>query len=508
MGRTRRIAGVSLLIALAVAASSAGTARAGRGGHLFISSPSPGATVSGSIVWRASFTDTTPTRIDFLVDGVVKWSASASAPPFVYGSTGTFNTTTLANGKHKLGVTSYGGARGRLSSSSIRVVVANAASGTTPSAPPPPPAPSAIQVTAKPIDSSHAAISWQSVPGAESYSLSRDQQLIAQTQGNAFTDSLLWPATTYSYTVDALSTTGSVLASASPSATTDLLPATGYPRPFPADSVWNMPVGNAQPVANSASLISYFVAHANQPNMTLRAWGVSVAEAQPEQPVFSVPCLIYSNCTLSAFGPFHIPLTAVPDPQGDGHLAVYDPATRREWDMFQTQTTGNGWTAGGGAAVLTDGNGVAPAGTASGDAANFPLLGGLIRPEEVLQGHIDHALVFAMPGVSRLGHVCPATHNDGSSTDPNALREGMRVQLDPAVDADALQIPAWEKTVAHAMQTYGMYLRDEGGTLGVFAENPISRGYDAWAKVGFPSGNSIHLIGIPWDRFRVVSPPC
>lgn len=175
--------------------------------------------------------------------------------------------------------------------------------------------------------------------------------------------------------------------------------------------------------------------------------------------------------------------------------------------MWQASKSSSSWSASAGAAVSTSGNGIAQAGTASGNAANFPLLGGLIRPEEILQGHIDHALVFGMPGVSQLGHVCPATHNDGTSADPNALEEGARLQLDPSVDVSSLPIPAWAKTVARAMQTYGMYLRDSSGSLVIYAEDPVGRGYDAWSKVGL-SGSSASLAGIPWDKFRVLSAPC
>jgi hypothetical protein len=150
-------------------------------------------------------------------------------------------------------------------------------------------------------------------------------------------------------------------------------------------------------------------------------------------------------------------------------------------------------------------DGIAPAGTASGNAANFPLLGGLIRPEEILQGHIDHALVFGMPHVGSGRPFCPATHNAGSTA--GGLPEGVKVQLDPTIDVNALAIPAWEKTIARAMQVYGMYLRDGGGTLSVYAENPLSRGYDAWAPLGLGGVDSASLAGIPWNRFRVLDAP-
>jgi hypothetical protein len=381
----------------------------------------------------------------------------------------------------------------------------------TPNPTPVPPVPtpsSPVQAVAP--DSAHAVVSWAPVGGAAGYAVYRDGSLIGRVSTTAFTDSMLWPSTSYGYRVDSIAPDGvTVISSLSTSVTTPALPSAGVQPYFAGQNIWNQPVGNAQPVANSAALISYLTANALHPNMTLRSWGVSVAEAQPgQQPLFDVACVTYT-CTLGAFGQVPIPVGANPDPSGDGHLAVYDPSTQREWDLWDAQRTTTGWQAGAGAAISTSGNGIAPAGTAGGNAANFPLLGGLVRPEEILQGHIDHALVFAMPHVSNLGQVCPATHHDGSSTDPNALEEGTRVQLDPSVNVDQLAIPAWEKTVARAMQVYGMYLRDQGGSLAIFAEDSASRGYDAWAKVGFAGGlSSASLAGIPWDHFRVVSAPC
>jgi hypothetical protein len=358
------------------------------------------------------------------------------------------------------------------------------------------------------LDFAHVALAWPSVAGAVSYALYRDGSLIARVRATSFTDSLLWPSTSYAYRVEGLSAAGAVISSENVSTSTTALPASGFPRPFAANSVWNTPIGNAPTVADSSRLVSYLVANAAHPNMTLQSWGVSVAEAQPGQPSYSVSCVVWSNCTLGVFGSFRIPLAAAADSSSDAHLAVYDPTLGREWDLWQASRTSGSWVAGAGAAVSMNGNGVAPSGTVGADAANFPLLGGLVRPEEIMQGHIDHALVFTLPQVSKLGHVCPATHNDGSSTDPSALQEGMRVQLDPALDVSRLTIPGWEKTLARAMQVYGMYLRDQGGSLAILAEDSASRGYNAWAKAGLGSGASVSLVGIPWQRFRVVSNPC
>ena len=175
--------------------------------------------------------------------------------------------------------------------------------------------------------------------------------------------------------------------------------------------------------------------------------------------------------------------------------------------MWQATKATGSWTASAGAAVSLAVDGLAPTGTASGNAANFQLLGGLIRPEEILQGRIDHALVFGLPGIGQGRPVCPATHNAPTSSDPDALREGQLLQLDPALNVDALALPAWQKTIARAAQTYGMYLRDNSGSLALYAENPIARGYDAWASVGLGGLDSASLASFPWDRFRVVGAP-
>jgi PKD repeat protein len=361
-------------------------------------------------------------------------------------------------------------------------------------------------ISAAAADNAHVTLTWSDVNGAVGYRVSRGGVVLGTTTTRSFTDNLLWPATQYADAVTALDAAGASLATLDISATTSPLPAAGFQRPFPASSVWNSPVGSTPVRPNSATLVAYLAARAGSANMPISNWAVAVAEVRSGDRSYSVPCLKYS-CTLSAFGAFPIPATARQDPSGDGHLAVYDPATQREWDMWQASNGTGSWTSSAGAAVSMNGNGVAPAGTASGNAANFPLLGGLIRPEEILQGRIDHALVFGMPGVNNTGYVCPATHNDGDTTSASAPMEGTRFQLDPAVDVDALAVPAWKKTIMRAMQTYGLYLRDSSGSLAVYAENPVSRGYDAWAKVGL-SGGSVSLSGIPWDKLRAVGAPC
>jgi hypothetical protein len=136
-------------------------------------------------------------------------------------------------------------------------------------------------------------------------------------------------------------------------------------------------------------------------------------------------------------------------------------------------------------------------------ASGFAEPGGVVRPEEIAQGHIDHALVIATP-YTRAGFIaCPATHTDGKYSDSAALPEGARVQLDPNFNVDAQPWAAWQKVIARALQDYGAYVADTSGSLEVRAEANLNRGYDAWAKVGV-SDDSPSLSFLPWAKFRVL----
>ena len=363
---------------------------------------------------------------------------------------------------------------------------------------------SSAAATATAVDHAHIRLDWAAVSGAASYRVSRGALAVGTTTDTTFTDTLLWAQSSYAYRVEALSASGATLSAVSGSAATSVLPAGGFPRPFAANGVWNKPIGAAPLHPRSAALAAFFASHAINPNLTFYSYGVSVSETRPSDPLQSVPCIRYVNCTLGAFGSFRIPTTAQADPSSDGHLAIYDPVAGREWDMWQAWKSGDSWSAGAGAAVSMSGDGIAAANTASGNAANFPLLGGIVRPEELLQGRIDHALVFMMPQVSNLGRVCPATHSVGDTSHPDALKQGTRIQLDPGLNVDSLAIPAWQKTIGRALQVYGAYLRDSSSSLAIIGENPISRGYDAWALVGLGEPNDGLMRGFPWDRFRVL----
>jgi hypothetical protein len=280
--------------------------------------------------------------------------------------------------------------------------------------------------------------------------------------------------------------------------------ALSFLNPFPRGSLWNSPLP-AEPALDprSGEKIAYWLTQIRWPNMSLRRYATAVAVATPTSPRHAVSCTVYACPDLNQFGGVPIPAGTRPDPSSDGHLAVWDPVNNREWDFWISGCPTACERTGSGGSFAT--NSTVPWVPFGANAAGWPLLAGIVHPEEIEAGRVDHPLIFGSPNVG-VGRVCPANHSDGRNTDSRALQEGTLLQLDPTLDVDALRIPQWQKTLARAMQRYGMYLADGGGSLSIGGENPINRG-DLWADVGLMGDSVLFDVDFPWSRMRVLAPP-
>jgi len=345
-------------------------------------------------------------------------------------------------------------------------------------------------------------------PGTQRVQIYRQGRLLddfaASPGAFDYTDHLLWPSTGYLYDLRWLGAGGQLIADRQVTTTT---PAQRGPVPrlYASTSFWNRPIPASPAIdAGSAAMVAKaIVPYATSANLAnSNDWGRSLAYADGRSRLYTVGCSLYSCDTAVSF---RIPAYAQPNTGSDHHLAVIDAVAGGELDMWLGAGSAGGWSAGSRYLTSTLGWGaICAQGQHCGgaNAAGFALMGGIIRPEEIAQGHIDHALFFTTP-YTRSGLIaCPATSSDGQFNDPGALPEGAHIQLDPAVNVDAQAWPRWEKVVAHALQTYGAYLGDTGGSLAFFGENSLDRGYDAWSRAGAPVSAS--LAGLPWAAFRVL----
>lgn len=150
---------------------------------------------------------------------------------------------------------------------------------------------------------------------------------------------------------------------------------------------------------------------------------------------------------------------------GDRHVLVLEKGAGgacRLWESyFSYQDSAGRWSAYSTAAWDLKSLAMRPDGWTSGDAAGLPILPLLLRAEEVESGVIRHALrVTFRDAVLDRRHVWPARHSAG-----NTRAEGIPFGALLRLRAD-FEIPFWwneqSRTVARAMQKYGLYVADIG----------------------------------------------
>ena len=325
--------------------------------------------------------------------------------------------------------------------------------------------------------------------------------------GSSYTDYLLWPRATYHYEVRAFDVGGGGVADLTGAVT---IPArTGwFPRLYDPSSFWNQPISpSAKADLNTKAIVARSLTpYASISNLiTDNKWGITMAYANPVSKLYSVGCIKY-DCNMPVS--FHIPRYATANSGQDGKLVVLDPVSHTELDMGVARYDGasDSWSTNSRYTAESDGWGAMCApyqrcGAVLG--SGLDQMGGVIRPEEIAQGDIRHALVLAVPYKRANFIACPAVKTAGGVDDPRALPFGARIQLDPAFNVSATNWPRWEKIVARAFQQYGGYVGDIGGSLAVRAEPSLNRGYDPWPRAGV-SQLSPSLRNLPWSRFRVL----
>ncbi|MCA9576279.1 MAG: hypothetical protein H6726_01645 [Sandaracinaceae bacterium] len=300
--------------------------------------------------------------------------------------------------------------------------------------------------------------------------------------------------------------------------TTPAVPASARPyRPFADDSPWNTPIAADAPVRpDSAALIQHLARSSRWPGLSvsIHPWSVPVYTVDSRTPRVAV------HTSLSNEGEhptlrWPVPTDAQPAPESDGHLALVDRAAGRAYDFFQARRRSDGgWDCTlcatvdlGGSGVRPPKGGPAPWYASHGSrACGFPLVAGLVTPDELRAGEIRHALVLAYPGVRQRWFVSPASTGhpaNGRISEHTGIPCGGRVQLDPRLDVDALGLSPGARVIARAIQVYGAYVGDYSDSINVYADgSEAARGaYAGVLASGDTAGIDLaHLRVLEWGR--------
>jgi len=136
------------------------------------------------------------------------------------------------------------------------------------------------------------------------------------------------------------------------------------------------------------------------------------------------------------------------------------------YETYYTFPPGATWTAGSGAVFDLAWRGAAygeirPQCWTSADAAGLPILAGLVRRDEVLQGEIKHALRFTAAQTQK-AFIPPATHYASTSTSKTLPPMGLRMRMKSTYDCSAYTSEV--QVICRALKKYGMLLADNGSS--------------------------------------------
>jgi hypothetical protein len=370
---------------------------------------------------------------------------------------------------------------------------------------------------------SQVSLSWSTASddvGVAGYRVYRDGTQVAAPAGTTYTDTGLTNGTSYVYSVRAVDAAGNVSASSASAPVTPLAPAIpavlGQVRPYDDASPWNTPIaGNVAVLPQSGTYVNAIVDN----NLPLTSdpdqYALPVyyfSDQTPRRTVtFSGSFSAYDGGDNSRTTPGYgatvtnvpIPADAVQSAGSDGQIVFWDPTTGVEWSFWQFDRTASGYTATNGVRYRTTAGSYGRfADGKAGRGGGTPYFAGLIRGWEIAQGRIDHAIAFSYASPAS-GVVYPATKSDGAGVTGVDAPEGTRFQLDPSLteaDFQAWGLAPEAKVIARALQRYGMYVIDNGGSSKVYMEDRLT------AK--WPASITRNLTAkIPLSKFRAVAGP-
>jgi hypothetical protein len=243
---------------------------------------------------------------------------------------------------------------------------------------------------------------------------------------------------------------------------------------FPSDDVWNTNISKLPVSPHSAA----WVASIDQGNPSIdlhpdfgpgggasSPYGIPYTVVSARQPFVHVT---FEYASESDPGPYpfgsHTPIEGGADATGDRHALMVDPKTCTLYELYAADYhPGGKSTAGSGAIWDLDSNRLRPSTWTSADAAGLPILAGLVNYNEVMSGHLDHAIRFTAP-VTDDTFIWPARHEASDEHNPDLPPMGARFRLKASFHLPRSLCARACQTVVTAMKNYGLILADNGSS--------------------------------------------
>jgi hypothetical protein len=255
----------------------------------------------------------------------------------------------------------------------------------------------------------------------------------------------------------------------------------------------------------------------------------------PDQPTVAVQGLPTIDLQ-TAMSAVPIPAGAQASSGGDAQMIIWQPSSDTMWELWKaSQDSAGQWHAAGGGRIMnvssdpgfyrimkntnsscsTNPNVKLCEGLWGGAASHIPNLPGLMTLAQLQSGHVDHALIMAVPNAMADAYSWPAQATDGQG---NALiPEGARFRLDPSLNIDSWfaglvgadgqprPIAPIDYIIAKTLQTYGAVVNNTSGSISFYAENYAPSGNDIFdGATGLFGGMKPFQFtsDLPWEHMQ------
>ncbi len=233
---------------------------------------------------------------------------------------------------------------------------------------------------------------------------------------------------------------------------------------FPLNNIWNTPVDTLPVHARSDQWVNS-IGRTTGFHMD---FGSGTWAGGP----IGIPYNVVSGATVTKYtfdfyyptesdpGPYPLPASPLQEYGSDHHILTIDTDDCTLYEVYDASFTGGQWYGGSGAIWSLNSNALRPAGWTSADAAGLPILPGLVRYDEIVDGVISHAIRFTASSTD--SYIWPARHlTSGSpgvltSTPPMGAIFRLKASYDITSFAPEMQV------ILQAMKTYGIILADNG----------------------------------------------
>ena len=286
-------------------------------------------------------------------------------------------------------------------------------------------------------------------------------------------------------------------------------------RPYGPNAPWNIPVTNLPRHPESAKYAEYLWNDFNGklPELSFRKYTFPVYDATKATDQYTVKDTNNwgnLNGKLIPFNP-----TWKPNAGTDSQIIILDPATGKEWNLWEVVvdtaskqiTIGNGNLCPGD--YFTNNWDTKSTKCTGSRGVGINYLAMLVRPWEIEQGKIEHALSMPIIGTSGQTYVAPATkleHPGKVGNIPEGMRFALNVtyaEIDTYVNSLTALTAAKKKAIRVilvAMKDYGWFVTDTAGGHSLHFEAPESAQAE-WERIGVLPGQTIN--GVEHPRFTL-----